>query len=270
MSQQYWIVGHRSLIKQIIHKCVICFRQKATVSTQLMGNLPSQRTTPSRPFSKVGVDFAGPILTKQIDGRGKKYQKSYIAVFVCMSVKAIHLEVVTDLSTKSFISALKRFSARRGRPSDIFSDNGTTFVGANRELKEFHLFLRENSDIIAHYLTDNGTNWHFIPPVAPNFGGLWEAGVKSVKFHMKRVLGNIVLTYEELTTVLATIEACLNSRPLCSVSADPQSIEPLTPAHFLISEPLTTIPEPNPGDITISRTNRWKLSQKYYNYNIVD
>lgn len=262
LFQQYWIVGHRNLIKHTIHKCVTCFRNKAAVSSQLMGNLPSQRTTPSRPFSNVGVDFAGPILTKQIDGRGKKFQKSYIAVFVCMAVKAIHLEVVSDLSTKSFLNALKRFSSRRGRPSDIFSDNGTTFVGANRELKEFYNFLKDNTDSISHFLTDHGTNWHFIPPVAPNFGGLWEAGVKSVKFHLKRVLANTVLTYEELATVLATIEACLNSRPLCCGSTDPQSVQSLTPAHFLIGEPLTTIPEPNPGDITINRLNRWKFSQK--------
>lgn len=262
LFQRYWIIGHRNLIKSTVHKCVNCARHKATISSQLMGSLPTERITPSRPFSKVGIDYAGPVLTKVSDGRGRKCQKSYIAVFVCMAVKAIHLEVVSSLSTKAFIGALKRFCARRGRPTDIYSDNGTTFVGANRELQEWLQFLRQNEDGISHYLTDNGTNWHFIPPQAPNFGGLWEAGVKSVKFHLKRVLNNVTLTYEELSTVLATIESCLNSRPLCSISSDTQGFQPLTPSHFLIGEPMTTIAEPDTAGIEITSQDRWKFLQK--------
>lgn len=185
-----------------------------------MGQLPSARVTPARPFKTSGVDYAGPINIRTSKGRGHHSYKGYICLFVCMVTKAIHIEVVSDLTTQGFLAAFKRFVSRRGYCSDLWSDNGTNFVGASKELNK--LFYLEDSGIhkeLLETLALKGTTWHFIPPHTPHFGGLWEAGVKAVKFHLKRVIGDLMLTYEELSTVLAQIEACLNSRPLSRIES---------------------------------------------------
>lgn len=264
LLQDFWIIGQRNLIKQTIRKCIICFRFKAQTSAQLMGNLPKARITPSKPFSHVGCDYAGPIPIKLNKRRNSSTDKGYIALFICLATKALHLEAVSSLTSDAFIAALKRFASRRGHPTDVYSDNGTNFVGANRKLGEnFNMFRNTDfNDKISHFLTSHGTNWHFNPPSAPHFGGLWEAGVKSVKFHLKRSFLNTMLTFEELTTALATIEACLNSRPLMTISNDPQNPKALTPAHFLVGQELTSIPEPSADHAIMNRLDRWKFTQK--------
>lgn len=187
---------------------------------------------------------------------------------MCFSTKAVHLELVSNLSTQAFLAALRRFVARRGKPKEIFSDCATNFVGASKELKNMHKFsaTSQNNEEIAAYLASEQITWHFNPPSAPHFGGLWEAGVKSMKFHMKRIIGNSVLTYEEFSTVLAQIEACLNSRPLCPLSSDPSDLAVLTPGHFLIGAPLTDIPERDISDVPISRLKRWQLTQRVFQH----
>lgn len=138
-------------------------------------------------FHSTSVDYAGPFHLKDRLGRGAKIYKAYIRLFVCFATKALHLEIVTDLTTEAFIATLKRFIARRGKPLHVFSDNGTNFAGANNELKRLIDFLTNNLDHIKRFGCNEGINWHFIPPRSPHFGGLWEAGVKSAKFHLKRV-----------------------------------------------------------------------------------
>lgn len=152
------------------------------------------------------------------------------------------------------MAAFRRFIARRGRCTDIYSDCGTNFVGADKYLKQ----------IFTDIASTEAINWHFNPPSAPHFGGLWEAGIKSVKTHLIRVVGNQILTYEELHTVLIQIEAVLNSRPLSPISADPNDLSPLTPGHFLTLEPLTAIPDPDITQININRLTRWQLLQKLH------
>lgn len=137
-----------------------------------------------------------------------------------MYTKAIHLEAVTDLTTEAFLAAFKRFTARRGVSSHMYSDCGTNFKGADNELKVLLESAKHNS-VISHHRADNGITWNFNTPAAPHQGGLWEAGVKSVKFHLRRVIGATSLTLEEFQTVLCQVEACLNSRPLCAFSNDP-------------------------------------------------
>ncbi|XP_023310160.1 uncharacterized protein LOC111691478 [Anoplophora glabripennis] len=160
-----------------------------------------------------------------------------------MTSKATHLELVTELTTSMFLNALKRFVARRGLCSHIYSDNASNFTRANRELLEFYHIIQK--DQIQNYLRDQKIQWHYIPARSPNFGGLWEAAVKAVKHHLKRILNNIHLTYEEFYTLLTQIEAVLNSRPLTPLSSDPEDLEALTPGHFIIGEPLNSVPEPN-------------------------
>ncbi|XP_038215213.1 uncharacterized protein LOC119834785 [Zerene cesonia] len=263
LRSKYWIVGAKSAVKQFIKKCVTCIRHSAQVNQQMMGQLPVSRVTAHRPFLRSGVDYAGPISIRTTKGRGHHATKGYICLFICMATRAIHLEVVSDMTSETFLAAFKRFVARRGHVTELWSDNGTTFVGSARELK--NLLQAERSTVtedILDYLSCVGTTWHFIPPRAPNFGGLWEAGVKSTKYHLKRVVGDKTLTYEELSTVLAQVEACLNSRPLTQLSSNPEDPQPLTPAHFLVGEPLVTVPDANYERSNISSLKRWQLAQR--------
>lgn len=261
----YWIIGAKNLVKQHIRNCVKCIRYKAGQSNQLMGSLPSVRVTPARAFSRSGVDYAGPISLRTSKGRGHHAYKGYICLFVCMATKALHIDVVSDLSSRSFLETFKRFVARRGHCYELYSDNGTNFVGASKELKD--LFNLEKSSMVqevAEILATQGTVWHFIPPRAPNFGGIWEAGIKSTKYHIKRVIGDSTLTYEEMATLLSQIEACLNSRPISVLPSEAGELNPLTPGHFLIGEPLVTIPENNYESSNISMLKRWQLTQRMF------
>ena len=260
---QYWIVKAKGLIRQHVRKCIVCVRYSAQTNQQLMGQLPSARVTACRPFHQSGVDYAGPIAVRTTKGRGYHSTKGYICLFICMATRAIHLEVVSDLTSEAFLAAFKRFVARRGHCAELWSDNGTNFVGANKELK--NALPREGSVVardIASWLATNGTNWHFIPPHSPNFGGLWEAGVKSTKHHLKRVIGNSTLTFEEMTTLLCQIEACLNSRPITQISSNPEDPYPLTPGHFLVGEPLVLVPDFNYENTKINTLKRWHFTQR--------
>ncbi len=261
IRDEFWPVAGRNLARTTVKRCFRCFRFKPDYVQPIMANLPRDRTVPSPPFHVTGLDYAGPFLVRQGLGksRSRKLEKCYIGVFVCFSTKALHLELVSSLTANSFLLALRRFVSRRGKPSKIVSDNGTTFVGAHRELKTF---LESNQDTLKCNATNEGIDWQFICPYSPHMGGLWESGVKSVKHHLKRVLANAHLTFEELITTLAQIEAILNSRPLSPLSSEPNDLVPLTPAHFLIGRPLTAAPDENLEDIKLNRLTRFQLVQR--------
>ncbi|XP_053691521.1 uncharacterized protein LOC128740037 [Sabethes cyaneus] len=231
MRQRFWLTNARLTIRNVTGSCVQCFKTKPSNQMQLMGELPKQRVFPSPPFTITGVDYAGPIIVKQGSYRPKTI-KAYIAVFVCLSTKAVHLELVSDLTTDAFIAALHRFVSRRGIPSEMHSDNATNFHGAKNELHRLYELFRQESEVdrIVQFCQTKEITWHFIPPDAPEFGGLWEAAVKSTKMHLKRVIGNAVLPFEEFTTTLCEIEAILNSRPLFAISNDPADPEAITSA----------------------------------------
>jgi hypothetical protein len=217
IRQQYWPIAGRNKIKQIIHKCISCFRAKPIIAQQKMGDLPVKRLEPARPFINSGLDYCGPILIKTHRGRGKqKTIKAYVCLFICLSTKAIHIELVSDLTADTFLDALKRFVSRRGTVKSIISDNATNFIKANKDLIDLHQFF-QNSEIsrkLVTTLSNENIQWKFIPPRTPNFGGLWEAGVKSVKYHIKRVVGGTVLTYDELYSTTSIIRT--NSARACS------------------------------------------------------
>jgi len=126
--------------------------------------------------------------------------KAYVAVFVSLSVKAVHLEAVSDLTAEAFLACLRRFIARRGKPQSIWSDHGTNFVGATRLLAELFQFLRQRNteEVITDFCSSQNIRWDFIPEHAPHFGGLWEAAVKSMKLHLSRIVGNVKLTFERV------------------------------------------------------------------------
>ncbi|XP_071052883.1 uncharacterized protein [Onthophagus taurus] len=262
IRDRFWPIGGRNLAKSIVHNCIRCYRANPRAKQPVMGNLPRERVTPAPPFYTTGVDYAGPFLLKDKKGRGAKLSKAYVCLFVCFTTRAIHLELVTELTTECFIAALRRFSARRGKPNRMFSDNGTNFVGGNRELQELSQFLIDNSSELKTLIENASIGWSFIPPNSPHFGGLWEAGVKSVKFHLRRVAGNASFTYENFYTLLVQIEAILNSRPLTQLSTDPNDTTPLTPAHFLIGRKLTSPPDPSLSHISENRLSQFQRVQQ--------
>lgn len=195
-------------------------------------------------------------MLKTSKGRGHRAYKGFLAIFVCMSTRAVHLEAVSDYSADAFLAALRRFTARRGLCYSITSDCGTNFVGADKQLRD--LFSAESRELrrVADRLANERIIWRFNPPSAPHFGGLWEAAVKSVKHHLRRVLGETSLTYEELSTLLAQVEACLNSRPLQALSDDPEDTTALTPGHFLVGTTLNAVPEVSLSKVPINRFTR--------------
>ena len=149
------------------------------------------------------------------------------------------LEGSLEYDTEGFIAAFKRFISRRGPCLQLFSDQGTNFIGADAELRS--LFSKGSTfcKFIAQSLSSGGTSWKFNPPAAPHFGGIWEAAVKSVKHHLRRVIGDTKLTFEEFSTLLAQVEACLNSRPLVPLSDDPSDLS-IGDVSYVILEPIIT------------------------------
>ncbi|XP_025997421.1 uncharacterized protein LOC113005763 [Solenopsis invicta] len=178
--------------------------------------------------------------------------------------QAVHLELVSDLTSDGFLAALRRFNARRGIPEHIYSDKGTNFVGANNKLKEVYVLINseEHKTLVNQFANQHRIKWHFIPPLAPHFGGMWESTVKSFKHHFKRVIGDSLFTYEELETFTTEVEGILNSRPITSISTDPNDLLVLSPAHYLIGKPITSLPESDLLSVPENRLSIWKHISK--------
>jgi hypothetical protein len=262
IRQRYWIIGGNRAVKLRLQKCVPCHRFNPTENFQLMADLPKHRTTPSRPFTHTGVDYTGNVEIKLNKGRGVKTSKGYIAIFVCMTTKAVHIELVSDLSAETFLAAFQRLCSRRGVPKHVYSDCGTNFIKAAKSLKneyeEFQLLLPPE------FFNEMGkleVQWHFNAPAWPTAGGIWERAVRSMKHHLRRVLGDQKLTYEEFSTLLTKIEACMNSRPLCPLTEDPEEFyNCLTPSHFLTGSPTLSLPLSDYKEATtIDLRRRWQL-----------
>lgn len=261
LQQRFWIVNGRRQVRMLVHKCVTCVKARPRMQSQLMGDLPAARVRQMRPFLHTGVDYAGPIWSRTSKGRGHKATKSWIGVFVCFSTKAIHLELVSDVSAAAFIAAFRRFTSRRGICSDVYCDNGTNFVGADRQMRQQLAVCMKDTEW-RQLLSSSGTRFHFAPPGSPHFNGLAEASVKMAKSALRKVIGDNKLTFEEMSTFLAQVEAALNSRPLCALQTDGTDINALTPGHLLTGAPLTAVPEPNVLDEKMSVSNRWHLVQQ--------
>lgn len=260
LRQRFWILSARNVVRRRISGCNVCFRTAPTHPSPKMADLPSVRICDTKAFTNTGVDYAGPIQITLTRRRGIRSQKAYICLFVCLVTKALHIELVTELSTDAFIAAFKRFISRRGTVSCLYSDNGTNFVGARMQLDELYTFLMSKPYYTAlnNELIQKRIEWKMIPPRAPHFGGIWEANIKCVKRHLYRVIGSQILSYEEMSTVLIQIESLLNSRPLCLISSEPNP-EVLTPAHFLMSTPLQYLPATDVTDEKLTLTERKKL-----------
>ncbi|XP_062533494.1 uncharacterized protein LOC134202511 [Armigeres subalbatus] len=205
-----------------MNECTWCKVHRCCPQVPIMAPLPVQRITPHhRPFYSVGIDYLGPIEVTV----GRRKEKRWVAVFTCLAVRAVHLEVVASLSTQSCLMAIRRFSCRRGVSREIFSDNATCFKGADNEMRKIHLECAEN-------VSSAATAWHFIPPATPHMGGIWERMVRSVKEALKTLNNGQTLSDEVLSTTLAETEDMINTRPLTYVSQE-DDVEAITPNHFL-------------------------------------
>ncbi|XP_043203367.1 uncharacterized protein LOC122371257 [Amphibalanus amphitrite] len=255
VRRAYWFTKARSTVRRILHQCTVCRNRRARPEVPRMADLPVGRFNTSRAFSTVGVDYFGPMMVKKF----RKTEKRYGVLFTCLSTRAVRLEIANTLDTDSFIMALRRFSARRGKPDALFSDNGTNLVGGERELRES---LQEfNQARISDHLSQDHIKWTFMPPGASHMGGAWERLVGSVKRALKVTIGSQCVSDEVLHTALLEVEAMVNGRPLTYVSPDGTDVEPLTPNHLLLGCSIVNI---SPGvfqPCELSSRRRWRQSQ---------
>ncbi|KAK3754248.1 hypothetical protein QZH41_020147, partial [Actinostola sp. cb2023] len=211
LREQFWVVKARVSIKTVLGKCLHCRKQLAPRMHQGMGELPKVRMIPYEPpFTYSGVDYFGPFYVKR--GRGRVIEKRWGAIFTCMNSRAVHLEVAKSLETDDFILVLMRFLNRRGQVKELRSDNGTNFVGAEREIRES--IEKMDHDKVERELTHRGCKWVFHPPGAAHMSGVWERLVRIVKRSLKAILGNDPMNEEVLNTVFTEAERIANSRPL--------------------------------------------------------
>ena len=258
LRQKFYIVGLRKTLRFIIHNCLFCKLRRAKPKNPLMGSLPAGRLAyKQRPFSHCGVDYFGPMLVKI----GRRREKRWGVLFTCLTTRAIHLELAHSLTTSSAIMALQRLAARRGSPSVMYSDNGTNFRGACKELSDGIATMDKNK--LHKFALQNGMKWIFNPPDAPHMGGAWERLIRSVKVALIGILKDQITTEEILYTLLAEIEHSVNSRPLTHVSVDPQDNEALTPNHFLIGSSSGELRLGTYEAQNICPRKQWRIAQSF-------
>ena len=208
LRQQFWIPKGRSAVRKVVRSCLTCKKQRATKKEQMMAALPAFRTTAYEPcFTHTGVDYFGPLNVK----RGRAVVKRWGAIFTCLNSRAVHLELATSLESDCFINVLRRFMNRRGPPRCIYSDNGTNFGGAEREIRE--AIDHWNQKQIQDELLQKGCQWIFQPSKASQASGVWERLIRSTRTAMKAILKESLVDEEVLATVLTEVESILNSRP---------------------------------------------------------
>jgi hypothetical protein len=201
LRRKYWILKTREAVREWENTCNRCKLVKAKPAKQKMAPIPEFRLKqPQHAFSKCGIDFAGPYYTKQ--GRGKTRNKRYLAVFTCLQIRAVHLEPVYKMDTDGFLMAFSRMTSRRSVPTDVSTDNGSNFVAGEQELRELVAAIDWNKiqQKTLGYKNTTGINWHFNPPGAPHFGGVFEIMVKAAKRALKVVLTDADINDEEFNT----------------------------------------------------------------------
>eukprot|EP00795_Rhopilema_esculentum_P017675 gene17675-9329_t len=256
IRERFWIIQARISVRRIIRGCFDCKRRCGNLGKQKMADLPEDRVTPDKPpFSFVGIDCFGPYLVK----RGRCMVKRYGVIFTCLTIRAIHIEIVFSMDTDSFINALRRFISRRGRPEQIRCDNGPNFRSGERELRT--AIQQWNQNQVHKFLLQKDIKWIFNPPTASHMGGVWERAIRSVRRVLNAILRNQTVDDEGLHTLLCEVEAILNARPLTKVSDDPQDLNAITPNHLLLLRSSQQFP---PGVFKGKEhysTRRWKQVQ---------
>lgn len=256
IREKFWITQGSSTVKSVLAECVSCRRRQAPFCQQKMADLPESRVLPDKPpFASVGVDYFGPCQVR----RGRCLVKRYGVIFTCLAIRAVHIEIAHSLDTDSFLLALRRFIARRGQVREIYSDNGSNFTSGERELRD--AISDWNQGKIHNSLLQKNIKWSFNPPYGSHFGGIWERCIRTIRKILQALLREQITDDESLATLMCEVESIMNSRPITTVSSDPNDMEPLTPNHLLL---LKSEIIPPPGlfkkEDLLSR-RRWKQVQ---------
>ncbi|XP_075150659.1 uncharacterized protein LOC142224757 [Haematobia irritans] len=253
-------IFNRTIYKSVTRDCQACRIHKAIPRTPEMAKLPRARLASyMAPFTFSGVDFFGPIWVTV----NRHKEKRYGCLFTCLTVRAIHIEVAHSLYTDSCILAIRNFISRRGIPREFYSDNGTNFIGAERELRQS--LAEVDKDAFVRAFTSATCKWNFNPPAAPHMGGAWERLVRSIKTVLYRIMPTRSPSDELLRSMFIEIENVVNSRPLVYVPLDEDSSEALTSNHFLLGSSSGMKPLISCDDAGITLKQNWRISQQYAN-----
>ena len=260
VRRRYWIIGVHRLAKTIKYRCVKCRSIEHKIESQKMADLPPERVAPfTPPFHYCSCDYFGPIHVKI---SRNKTAKHYGVIFTCLNTRAVHLELAVDCSTSEFLQVFRRFFAIRGQPARMFSDNGTQFVGAERELRE--MVKGWNNQELKDFCAERGTEWRFITPQAPHQNGTAESLVKSCKIALKKAIGSQVLTPFELHTCLQEVANLVNQRPIGRSPNDPDIGAYLCPNDMLLGRSSSKIPQ-GPFKETKNPNHRVEFVQRIVN-----
>ena len=258
-SGGHWILGVRRVVSSIIKCCTTCLRFRDRPRGQMMADLPVERVEPAAPFTYCGLDCFGPFHVKD----GRREVKRYGLIVTCLASRAIHIELLEDMTTNAFVNGLRNVIAIRGDIRMIRCDQGTNFVGASREFK---LAMREmNTDNIVNEMVKLNCEFVFNPPASSHMGGVWERQIRTVR----NVLNGIVkrsgsrLTTASLRTLFYEAMAVVNSRPLSVESLEsPTDPRPLTPNHILTMKSSGICPPPGVfDDASLYVRQRWRCVQ---------
>ena len=258
LREVWWVINGRAAINGSLRKCFLCRARRARRMYPYMADLPKGRLVSGEPpFTHCGVDLFDPLWIKQ----GRKRLKRWGVIFTCHTVRCIHLEIVENPDTDSFINSLRRFTNRRGCPKEMYSDCGTNFKGTTKELEGVIVELKRNEGAIQAFATDKNITWKFNPPSAPHMRGVWERLIRSVKEVMMSIMKETVLTDPQLATLLTEVENILNSRPLTPASEDIDDVEALTPYHILLGRHRNWRYMGKIRERDISSNRKWKRVQ---------
>nr|XP_042912400.1 uncharacterized protein LOC107446176 [Parasteatoda tepidariorum] len=243
LREQYWIIKGKQFVKKFLRNCLICRRYKVKPGTQVVAPLPPDRIKEQPPFDISGVDFAGPFFVTDSNN------KCYLLIFTYAVTRTVHLELVINMNTDSFLLGFRIFVSRRGLCSILYSDNAKAFKKANSELKWWNQI---NDPQVKNMLASKNIVWKFIVEKSPWWGGFWEPQIRTVKSS---------LTLKELETVFLEIEAMINSRPITYLYNEPSEPSPFTPSHFLVGKRLMSLPvvKYKPNDLIVNRDSLTKM-----------
>ena len=258
-SHGFWIIGISRVVSRIIHYCVTCRKERGALSSQKMADLPTQRVEESPPFTSVGCDCFGPFIVNE----NRKQLKKYGVLYTCLYSRAVHIEILDDLSTDSFINSFRQVTSVRGNIRKLFCDRGTNFVGASSDFKQAFDSMTDSE--LKSKLAKLGCEFVFNPPSASHMGGVWERQIRSIR----SILTNLInkhpcrVNSSELRTLFCETMAVINSRPLSVENLyDPHSPRPLTPNHLLTMKSEVVVPPPGQfSDTDLYTRKRWKKVQ---------
>ncbi|XP_030597267.1 uncharacterized protein LOC115788399 isoform X1 [Archocentrus centrarchus] len=255
----FWVIGGSKLVAKLIHTCVLCRKLRRPTEKQQMAELPKERVEATAPFTYSGMDCFGPFIVK----KARKEYKRYGLIFTCLCSRAVHIEMLEDLSTDSFINALRCFISIRGAVRQLHCDQGSNFVGARNEFKE--TLKQCDSKLLEIFLTEKQCEFVFNAPSASHAGGVWERQIRTVKNVLNATLAQCTGRIDDasLRTLFYEAMAIVNSRPLTVDGInDPQMPEPITPNHLIMMK--SKVPLPPPGVFVkedLYATKRWRRVQ---------